>query len=296
MKWGVDSWSSANREIRVPAALRHGGAQRQTLYEFLTNSMHRAPDFWGRYLNTYASGLTPGEVNFLREHSCKILFVYNGPREPLTGPNSHRAGQAAATEACRLAHALDAPPRVRIYADLENWSVSSDWMRGWFEVMWQSEFAGMGGLYGRGAELANPFLYGGAPFHPQRLWSTAATTAVEDELDELWGQMEACGAPAKWPIPYVWSNMPRNGGDPPMAASTPERQAIPTDFQAVGPAGQFIRTAVWQYRLNCPLGTDHPLVDMDLATDEGFADMWGTEGAVTMAGVGVGAGAATSSS
>lgn len=269
--WGVDSYNPANHEIRVPRRLRaEGDPERQTLYEFLRRRMGTAPGFWGRYLNTYAYGVTQGEVQFLHGHGCKVLLVYNGPRQPLTGPRCHDAGFEAARQACEIARRVGVPAGVRIYADLEGWVVDPNWLRGWFSGMWQSEYAGMGGLYGRGAEIPQ----GGQPYHPRRVWATSASAAVDEELDTITDQTATGQRTSKQAIPYVWSNMPRSGGDPPMTRSGQAEGAIPSGFGAVGPASPLIQTQVWQYRLNCPLGTDHPLVDMDMATDAGFADMW----------------------
>ncbi len=273
--WGVDSsYHPADSPVRAPRS-----SKPIPLFDYVTQWAGRMPDFWGRYLNGNEIRLTPGEADFIFRQSggrCRILLVYTGIRD---GHRERRQdGVHAANQAIQRADALGVPSGVRIYADLEGWRVGREWILGWWETMYQSRFAGSGGLYGRAAELPRRTRTGAREVPRPAAGSWAANAAAAEDrfadwtapsASDLAGQILA-GTRQKSVTPYIWSNMPRQMGDPPAG------QVIPTAFGAIGPAGVLLEVAVWQYRLGCPLGTHahHGLVDLDLATDRGYADMW----------------------
>ncbi|MHC4400136.1 MAG: hypothetical protein ACYTG0_10695, partial [Planctomycetota bacterium] len=137
------------------------------MFDYLVRRTGRVPEFWGRYLGRSGSQLRPGESRFIAERSdywlrrlasegprqeavaarlerpgwsrrCRILLVYNRITRAdcqQRGPAGYRHGQRSANEACRIAHSLGARLSTRIYADLENWGATADWIRGWWETM-----------------------------------------------------------------------------------------------------------------------------------------------------------------
>lgn len=304
--WGVDSFNAVDHEVRVPDRLREAGdPERQSLFDYVVRRAGRVPEFWGRYLGRSAMQLQPGESRFIAERGqywlerlqsegprqeavqarlrrpgwsarCRILLVYNRITRiecQQRGRAGFRHGEQSAHEACRIARTLGAPTTTRIYADLENWSASADWIRGWWETMQGHEYSGMGGLYGNsGWHSTTP---GGLPQTVVRTWGRRAATmehemrdrAIEADLarDEHSSQNRSHNFSR-----YVWSNRPWQRGDP------PEGQLAPTQFRPVSP-GSGMTTVVWQYRCAC-FGTQesggHGLIDMNLATDLGFGEMW----------------------
>jgi hypothetical protein len=50
---------------------------------------------------------------------------------------------------------------------------------------------------------------------------------------------------------------------------------LPRSFAPSRPVGGGVRTAIWQYRFSCfALGGHQGLVDLDVATQEAFDEMW----------------------
>ncbi|MEM6989130.1 MAG: glycoside hydrolase domain-containing protein [Myxococcota bacterium] len=168
MFWGVDSYGPADREFRVPAALREQGENehtRITLFEFVRRRMGQPPQFWGRYINRRlpqdrhgtvlspenSHSLTPREVGFLHAHECRVLLVYNGSTgrsaaaHRLTG--GRRGGHDAAAHAHALCEQLGAPPHAAVYADAENWPGDVAWLRAWYETLQTAQRRA--GVYGR---------------------------------------------------------------------------------------------------------------------------------------------------
>ncbi|MDD1628768.1 MAG: hypothetical protein LUQ26_15085, partial [Methylococcaceae bacterium] len=161
--WGVDSVEAANSDVRI-----RGSNPGEKLFDFVQRQLGEPPYFWGRYLNERPerrpSKLMDPECNYIFNQTnaqggrVRILLVYNDitPDQcAVEGNVGYSLGKIAAQNACRLARELDVPPDVRIYADLEGWIASPSWIRGWWNAMAESEFAGIGGLYGRGVERLN---------------------------------------------------------------------------------------------------------------------------------------------
>ena len=167
--WGVDSKKRASEPTPVPVALREPSEDADTripLFEVVTRTMGRAPEYWGRYLNRRlpvdprthevlsppdARTLTPDEIEFLHARGCRIAPIYNGASgrssrlEQLTGGG--QGGHDAAAHAQRLCEQLGVPAHVAVYADAENWPGDSAWFRRWYETL-----RGSGrrcGVYGR---------------------------------------------------------------------------------------------------------------------------------------------------
>lgn len=226
------------------------------------------------------------DINCKREGETRTI------RLALTGYGN---GARSANNACQLTKKfLDAPDGTRLYADLEGWFVSEEWLDGWCtEVPDASRRSGRrykAGIYGRvlvGAELAFA-----RRTYRRDPWSVSIEQAIleQERRDRLLArgfstpslahrlhtfrrpsrgaarrQRPVTSAPTpvgRSPI-YIWSNTPR----------WPRGCAgVPDSFQGYSSHGGLTRTVVWQYGMNCPnLGR---LVDMDLATQEGFDEMW----------------------
>ncbi|WP_031434228.1 glycoside hydrolase domain-containing protein [Methylomarinum vadi] len=304
--WGVDSSS--------PAHLPANGTRGASLYEYVCRFLSRnrqrfnakeAPQFWGRYLTqsrpTYM--LSQDEKNFLHSHGCRIVLIYNDTcwdqhhdidckrkvgertiRYALTGYDN---GTQSAENACQLAASLDAPNGTRIYADLEGWFVDADWIDAWCtEVPDKSRRLGRQytpGIYGRilvGADLAT------ARRHFRRdPWNVSIeqTISEQERRDRLLSRgfltlgeghrsdtsrqpsLESTAAPAPPTRPpiHIWSNMPRYRSG---------CNEIPDSFEGYSFQGSFSNTVLWQYGMAC--SNLSRLVDMDLATQEGFDEMW----------------------
>ncbi len=287
--WGVDSFSPASHMVGVPAAHLRAGERaglRETLFDYVTRRAGRAPDFWGRYLNNgLRSALQPGEAAFIfaqGEGRCRIALVYNGIRGEPAGAAAGRAGgEAAAREAVALAIAQGVPTYVRIYLDLEGWRVEPEFLEGWWDGMSASSYAGAGGIYGRGAEVVprprshmpdlsrRPHSSGWAARVPAAE-DRAAARAFPGLISDI-----AAGRSTRPQSRYIWSNIPRRfdqNRDTPAGT-----QIIPDSFGAVGPVGAMLnRTVLWQYRFGAfwAEGTTRGMVDLDLALEAGYAEMW----------------------
>lgn len=289
--WGVDSASPAN-------FLNPGrGYAGQILYDYLFAAAGQTPEFWGRYLGGL-NELSIPEVAELHGRGCSILLVYHGLEADLIDhenrpdqlPGGYGTGWRKAEHAIGRARAVGAPPGVRIYADLENWLVSADWIRGWCDCMQRHQGAGMGGLYGKTVKLReSPYLL---PLGQHRrairvlqrgplgteivseTWGAAFTAASdfrgpgglsydEQELDSL--MLRGPANAYRW-TRYIWSNEPMQLGDP------PADQLRPPTFSPAAPRGGG-HVAIWQYRENV-YNNGRVSVDLNLASEAGFADMW----------------------
>lgn len=259
LRWGVDSYSAANQQIRTPQSfVSSGEPNHQSLFEYVSRRV-REPDFWGRYLNPYRYGITREEANYIfsaSEGRCRILLVYNGPHRSapdLIGRNAHRNGVLAATRAIQLASAIGARPSTMIYADLERWRAVTDWFRGWFETMATSRFLGVGGVYGN-VQVQNR----------AEGWRDSFVQAITD--------LQSTGGNLKLASAYIWSNRPyltRPGRDWAAADIFQSRFA-----PARVPANSGSETVIWQYGPNVPLGYRAPLVDLNMSTERGVKAMW----------------------
>jgi hypothetical protein len=303
--WGVDSYS--------PAHLRARGTRGETLYDhvcrFLRQNQRRfegitAPQFWGRYLSNSrpTSSLSATEKSYLHERGVKILLVYNdtcydqhrdtdcrrgGRQLELSG---YEYGMASARNACQMAasDSLGAPDGTRIYADLEGWFVTDDWLDGWCtEIEDNARRLGrryLPGIYGRvlvGSELA----FARRVFRRES-WSISVERAMQerqrqDRMAATGFQRPPAGSrtntsrertqsqPRRQPVAsrsqvFIWANTPRWNR---------RCRSVPQEFEAYSTQGGLTRTVVWQYGMDCP-NVGH-LIDMDIAQPEGFAAMWG---------------------
>jgi hypothetical protein len=247
--WGVDSVTPANRQV--------GG---RYFFDIVADRCRTAPEFWGRYLNTYSYALTVAEKNFLLCRKCRILLVYNGPsRSPLVGAGSHAAGRNSATAAIALAQGLGiSDSRVRLYADLEGWPTSAEWFRGWCEVMAASPYAGLGGIYGNASAHWS--------------WPANATAGAQNAVDARFNALVSdivAGRTSKTLDLHFWSTRPCLAQNHPLP---PVNRIIPPTFRPSPPPPtgfRFTRTVLWQYRLNVT-GITGGLVDLDLCNDQGL--------------------------
>lgn len=164
--WGVDS-----NEVVTTAFITD-----------VTTMGGRAPTFWGRYVggNTrVGTPLSKPEVALLHQHGLRVLLIYNNllAHEPAGDSES---GQMHAGRAVTFVTQLGAPTdgSLCIYADLENWQTSGDWIDGWIAGIQSGGFlpgfyaslslpsfaAAYCDTYARHPErLANVLLYGNQP-------------------------------------------------------------------------------------------------------------------------------------
>lgn len=295
--WGVDSFNP------ITVTRRWDGGRAMSLFDFVRSKMDGLPTFWGRYLNNAKpSRITRGECEALKRlcashgATVRLLLVYNDITLAdcqLAGQAGYQRGGVAAASACRLARGLGITGGVRLYADLEGWPASPEWMRGWWDTMQRSEFAGIGGFYGRGVERLNrrgagrlrirdvtaedgrrqpPLVASAGRRFLRSGWSARVPTAIDQQLGPWVIDPAREGRLHESPPQlYVWSNMPR------MDRRTPP--PTPAEFRGVGPVGA--RVAVWQYCFGLfrppprADGTRRPAAfDLDLATAAGFNEMW----------------------
>lgn len=270
--WGLDSVRAPNSRVG-----------REYLYDYVVRELGRTPEFWGRYIGFSRNQMQQSEIDFLRERRCRIAFVYNGVRyrqgANIRGDAGYRSGRQHAEEAVRCAKDLNVPHNVRIYCDLEGWRATPEWLRGWWDAMYMSPYAGRGGIYGRAAEitfaqvqdpLQLPSLLSGRELrrrYPEGYWSSASSTAFrewETGLDPLMRHAAGLEGPGPRDISlYIWTNMPRGPRNP-----------NETVFRGVG--APLISPAIWQYAMDY-LRTGGPgtgRVDMNLATEAGYRGMW----------------------
>ena len=199
-----------------------------------------APQFWGRYIGG-SFALTSQEANFVFTHShgtCRILVIYNGAKPSIVA-TSFAAGVQDATNAINAAKALGVPTNqgIVIYADIEaSWKPSAAWILGWWSTMKASVYGNEGGFY------CNP----GGNF------SNGLCAAINDPSNR-----DSHGQPLYRPVLY---------------SSEPENVPCSFDRSFFRPGFPLCCTAdsvrIWQYHETC--GS----VDMDLATEVGYATMW----------------------
>ena len=293
-RWGVDSsWYPVNQNVSVPNAyLRPGetGPVEEPLFDYVTRRAGRRPEFWGRYLNDNhaETRLRPDEPQYLfhPDRNCRLALVFNGIRSQPHGPDaSRRGGESAARRAIAQAgqYNITDPSQVRIYLDLEGWTVTPDFLEGWWSVMHASQYAGAGGLYGRGAETRlrrgsylrdldhRPYSAGWA-----RRVITAEDRIEEQQMDSLLDDLASGRSSESYSI-YIWSNTARRYDE---HRDTPrDAEIVPATFGAVGPVGSLMtRTVIWQYRFGAfwERGADRGTVDLDLALEAAYQNMWGS--------------------
>jgi hypothetical protein len=270
--WGVDSVWPCTKEIHnarerllaapvtLPANFPIAPHSTMKLYDYVVawatafNRRDTRPAFWGRYLNRGESGLLDEEPGFLHSKGCRLVPIYNGPSvHRVTGYDNGRRAADAAAEAARTNHI---PAGVRIYADLEGRNHDTEWFRGWCTSMYASPYPGFGGLYGDAATFG---------------WGNRAARGAGDP------RATAEGDHSKGSVLYLWTTKNHDYGD---RALQPGTSLAPSNFLGLGPLATFhVETLLWQYHLNLKLGI--PLtgrlagtIDMDLATDRAYKDMW----------------------
>lgn len=306
--YGADSQTRTTFEVparRMPDAHRPAGGGAQTLYTYITGRLRGArprwveesqlPRFWGRYLNRGdhrdRGPLTRDEANDIFVMSggrCRILPIYNGSwrrQDRVTGPNARHNGRRSAEEAIDLASPgnLGIPQTVRLYADLERWRVDREWFLGWMEVMYQSDYPGVGGFYG------NPAVWGsfwrernGVRRRVHEGWRRNLGPAAErfgdrqfDAVIDALSRRDGAIGPSS-PVAKIWSNRPYlNQPGTEMAAGT----MYPREFRAeVTPASFMVETVIWQYGAQIPFGLNgFASVDLNLAKESAFNEMWGRQ-------------------
>ncbi len=235
--WGVDSAMPANAQVAGPAGAHE---QRPMLFERLSALAGRAPEFWGRYIGGHYS-MTAAEARFLHGQGCRVLMIYNGAHDSAASVRGgYPQGVHDAQAAISSANALGVAAGTFIYADIESgWRVTADWIRGWSDTMYDSEFGGAGGIY------ANPMPQNAPNFNNPYCQAFNA----DAKMRGLAGHHGA----------YIYSSEPEPGCGVP----GPNRFA-----PATAPCNP--NTVVWQYAEGCYGG----LVDQDLANDVGLWSMW----------------------
>ncbi len=152
--WGLDSVAPANTKVS-------GGS---TYYEYVCKQLSRIyqdkkihtdvdqkPAFWGRYIGGRALSLTNDEIDFLLIRRCRIFLIYRGIISQSSVKGDRRTGnynaKAAINAGLNLVNSNERAS-VYIYANIEGiWTVSKDWILGWWDAMWDSPFGGVGGFY-----------------------------------------------------------------------------------------------------------------------------------------------------
>lgn len=221
--------------------------------------MGAPPDFWGLYLwGPRREPLRRATVDAVRRR-CRVLPIFNRITETRFDhtPESIRGnantirqhGIGAARKATQLALDAGIPANgtVRIYADLESENVPLAWMEGWVEGFGGQYLPGLYGnhAYGWGKNLGEngtqrPLL-AGVGMRGLRIWAA---------------QPNAGRVPTRLPAPHT--GLPFS---PPL--------------KAVGQIGN-LRTNIWQAWHSASLRIAHhgvQVVDVDVATYEGFAEM-----------------------
>ncbi len=233
----------------------------ETRFNHVRDWMGAPPDFWGLYLwGPRREPLQRATVDAVRT-KCRVLPIFNRivehryehtPESVRGHANTIRQhGISAARRASELARAAGIPAsgRVRIYADLESENVPLAWMEGWVE--------GLGGQY-------LPGLYG------NHKYGWGKNLGSNGMLRPLLAGVGMRGL-------RIWAAQPPEGGVPtPLPAPHPGLPFSPP-HRAAGQIGN-LPTNIWQAWHSAHLRTAHPhhgveVVDVDLATDEGFAEM-----------------------
>ena len=159
--------------------------------------------------------------------------------------------------------------------------MNPDLLEGWWDTKHASQYAGAGGIYGRGAEVRTR-RRSYMPNLDRRVRSSGWARRVPDAEDHTaardWAGLVsdlAAGHAGKPWTRYIWSNTPRRAD---LRADTPAgTQIIPPNFGAVGPTGSMLTdTVIWQYRFGAfwAEGGRRGTVDLDLALEHAYRDMW----------------------
>lgn len=121
--WGVDSSVAVDDELYTCVKSKFGN-----------------PKFWGRYLSeepNVSTGLTKGEISFLRNRGIKVLPIY-----PIfSEARGYEKGQLAARNAVFNARRLGLPINAALFANVERFgAVDEAWIRGWAESIYPSGY------------------------------------------------------------------------------------------------------------------------------------------------------------
>jgi glycoside hydrolase-like protein len=222
--------------------------------------MGAPPDFWGLYLWGYhREPLQRATVDAVRNKKCRILPIFNrivehrfehtpesirGHENVLRqhGINAARQASARAREA-----GIPADGKVRIYADLESQNVLLAWIEGWVEGFAGQYLPGLYGnhRYGWGANLGRNGL--------QRPALVSGKSGLR-----------------------IWAAQPPVGGIPNRLQDPHTKMPFQIPHAAAGHIGN-LPTNVWQAWHSAHLDVPRhglEVVDVDLATEQGFAEMF----------------------
>jgi hypothetical protein len=234
--WGVDSLIPANYIL-------NNLKDKPTVYQYVVDKMERAPDFWGRYIvGTQEQRLLREEADFLLARDCRILPIFNQAHVSA----GLEMGREDARKALKAASDLSIPAGVWIYADIEpGWKPTRDWIRGWWDGMYNSMYGGCGGLYCNSHPINTYFTY---PYGEALKMEPTSRNILFNS--------------------YLWAQTPAKG-----CSSKPSSMQFTPD----SPKSHLGGARVWQYATKCLVGAMKPgkeLVDMDLANDTGYDGMW----------------------
>jgi hypothetical protein len=258
--WGVDSLGRADRpdadgrnDLFWKTDPRWKDRDKPTLWEYVVATTGRSPEFWGRYISGVAAEflLTPDEVNFFSQQGCSILCICSLPAQSTKGDRA--TGQQAAQKAIAAATKLKVPQGTWIYADIEpGWTMTANWLLGWWDKMAASSFGGVGGLYANTAPINHANIndpYGEAV----KKWESengSWLSILTDKVSNLYAQTPAKGCGA---------NVDDLGF---------------TLVQPDAPPGRRDDVVLWQYAINCRKVGQFWSFDMDVANDRGFNSLW----------------------
>jgi hypothetical protein len=273
--WGVDSAAPVTTKIHV------AGAKPVTLFDFVVDKLKRVPDFWGRYVGGRHQ-ITAEEANYIftrSNGSCRILVVYNGAHDSANSVRGNfDAGVRDATKAVTAAAGVGVPSGVMLWGDVEGaWQPSADWFLGWWDGMYKSAYAGMGGIYCRPniPQFYNPYF--------EALKKSVPKTQIDHLLDPFARKPKDQVVTVVLPDPpfrvrLLWGTRPQKG-----SWSNPSTDAFA--FAPAEPPPLPGRVALWQYRIDFlkrSSADKYGLVDMDLADQRAYDLMWrGKSGAAT---------------
>jgi hypothetical protein len=224
-----------------------------------------APHFWGLYLWDRQMHPFPNlqsTIAMLHGQGCRMFPIFNrvvdrqwpGSAQHLGGGREAEAqerGRVAARKAKELASMAGIPAngRVRVYADLESNNVNIAWIRGWVEEISSSS--------GRGPFL--PGLYGNHRFG----WGRNLNENLRPTHASWWSALK------------IFASQPTLQNPPRQHRST---SGISFEVPPAAHPGQVLnlRTTIWQAWHSVPYSPGHPhrVVDVDLATEEGYGEMF----------------------
>ena len=274
--WGVDSAG----EVHKPAKQNH----KQTVFEYVSEQLGQAPEFWGRYI-WGKFRMSDEEVDYIfdqNDGNTRILPIYNGTSATLQyGRNTYEDGKRDGRTAIECAAKLGIPAdnNVMIWADIEGkWVPSAEWFEGWWDTMFDSKYAGLGGIYHNPKipHFYKPFYqalkqsladYAPGIINPFAPPAKNVTPAIKaKELQQPLPVRDPAGH-----MRYLWSTEPRpqHHTHRPFYPRDLSTEWDPSKQQPMEPMNCPGRTVLWQYRFE-----DLGLVDQDLCDDRAYDLMW----------------------